>query len=315
MTTRSLLRAAGLLVWAFAGTPAALSIAERPGRISTQGLAVWIGAFVVFGVTFFRATRAAAPEGGEGTRLLLVQTLAALAMNLFVCTGFEAALLVVVAVELGLFLPLSLGLPWLAAQSIMICLLATHHMGWESGGYWSIAVIGGEAFAFTVAAMAGREAAARRALEKTNAELEATRESLAGASRDAERLRIARELHDLLGHDLIALHLELETARHLAEGKAKEPVERAHDVAKRLLADVRHAVSAGFESLPVPDALTKREIEILGMMAAGYSNREIAKACFVAEGTVKNHISNILSKLGVRDRTRAVLRALHLGLM
>lgn len=50
-------------------------------------------------------------------------------------------------------------------------------------------------------------------------------------------------------------------------------------------------------------------------LAAGYSNREIAKACFVAEGTVKNHISNILSKLGVRDRTRAVLRALHLGLI
>jgi DNA-binding NarL/FixJ family response regulator len=49
------------------------------------------------------------------------------------------------------------------------------------------------------------------------------------------------------------------------------------------------------------------------MMAAGYSNKEIAKACFVAPGTVKNHISNVLSKLGVRDRTRAVLRALQLG--
>ena len=44
-----------------------------------------------------------------------------------------------------------------------------------------------------------------------------------------------------------------------------------------------------------------------------YSNKEIAKASFVAEGTVKNHISSILQKLGVRDRTRAVLRALHLG--
>jgi len=70
--------------------------------------------------------------------------------------------------------------------------------------------------------MAGREATARRALEETNAELEATRESLALATRDAERLRIARDLHDLLGHDLIALHLELETARHLADGKAMD---------------------------------------------------------------------------------------------
>jgi DNA-binding NarL/FixJ family response regulator len=74
-------------------------------------------------------------------------------------------------------------------------------------------------------------------------------------------------------------------------------------------------LGAGFDALPTPDPLTKREIEILRMMANGYSNREIGKACFVAEGTVKNHISSILSKLGVRDRTRAVLRALQLGLM
>lgn len=85
-------------------------------------------------------------------------------------------------------------------------------------------------------------------------------------------------------------------------------------VTERVLRGIER-LGAGFESLPVPEPLTKREIEIVGMMAAGYSNREIAKACFVAEGTVKNHISNILSKLGVRDRTRAVLRALHLGLI
>lgn len=72
---------------------------------------------------------------------------------------------------------------------------------------------------------------------------------------------------------------------------------------------------AGFEVLSPPESLTKREIEILRTMASGFSNREIAKACFVAEGTVKNHISSILTKLGVRDRTRAVLRALHLGLI
>jgi DNA-binding NarL/FixJ family response regulator len=74
-------------------------------------------------------------------------------------------------------------------------------------------------------------------------------------------------------------------------------------------------LGAGFESLPNPEALTPRELEVLTMMAAGYANREIAKGCFVSEGTVKNHISSILSKLGVRDRTRAVLRALHLKLI
>jgi DNA-binding NarL/FixJ family response regulator len=68
-----------------------------------------------------------------------------------------------------------------------------------------------------------------------------------------------------------------------------------------------------FDSLNPPDALTKRELEILRLMAGGYSNREIAEALSVAEGTVKNHASSILSKLGVRDRTRAVLKALELG--
>jgi len=58
-----------------------------------------------------------------------------------------------------------------------------------------------------------------------------------------------------------------------------------------------------------------REIEVLRLMTGGYSNREIADTLHVAEGTVKNHISSILSKLGVRDRTRAVLRGLEMGLI
>jgi DNA-binding NarL/FixJ family response regulator len=68
-----------------------------------------------------------------------------------------------------------------------------------------------------------------------------------------------------------------------------------------------------FGGLERPDALTEREAQILRLMASGYSNKEIARVLEVAEGTVKNHVSNILSKLGVRDRTRAVLRALELG--
>lgn len=64
-----------------------------------------------------------------------------------------------------------------------------------------------------------------------------------------------------------------------------------------------------------PDPLTDRELDILRLLAAGYSNREIASALHLATGTVKNHVSNILLKLGVRDRTRAVLRALDLGLL
>jgi DNA-binding NarL/FixJ family response regulator len=83
-------------------------------------------------------------------------------------------------------------------------------------------------------------------------------------------------------------------------------------VTERVLRGLEH-MPHDFEALSPPDPLTKREIEILRLMAGGYSNREIADALGTAEGTVKNHASSILSKLGVRDRTRAVLRALELG--
>jgi DNA-binding NarL/FixJ family response regulator len=65
----------------------------------------------------------------------------------------------------------------------------------------------------------------------------------------------------------------------------------------------------------VVEPLTDREIEVVRLMAGGYSNGEIAHALRVAEGTVKNHVSNILAKFGARDRTRAVLKALEAGLL
>ena len=82
-------------------------------------------------------------------------------------------------------------------------------------------------------------------------------------------------------------------------------------VTQRLLKGLEN-VSNEFSSLDRPDPLTERETEILRLMAGGYSNKEIANALDVAEGTVKNHVSNILSKMGVRDRTRAVLKAFEL---
>ena len=83
-------------------------------------------------------------------------------------------------------------------------------------------------------------------------------------------------------------------------------------VTERVLRGLEH-VRRDFDALDPPDPLTKREVEILRLMAGGYSNREIADALGTAEGTVKNHASSILSKLGVRDRTRAVLKALERG--
>ncbi len=63
------------------------------------------------------------------------------------------------------------------------------------------------------------------------------------------------------------------------------------------------------------EELSTREIEILKLIAGGYSNREIARSIFLAEGTIKNHVSNILTKLHTRDRTRAVLKAMSAKLI
>lgn len=64
---------------------------------------------------------------------------------------------------------------------------------------------------------------------------------------------------------------------------------------------------------PVAETLTAREREVLHLICAGYSNKEIADLLALAEGTVKNHVSNLLLKLNARDRTRAALKALQQG--
>ena len=66
---------------------------------------------------------------------------------------------------------------------------------------------------------------------------------------------------------------------------------------------------------PLIEPLSERELETLRLVANGASNREIATALFITEGTVKNHLTSILGKLAVRDRTQAALKARELGLI
>ncbi|MES2899437.1 MAG: response regulator transcription factor [Pseudomonadota bacterium] len=80
---------------------------------------------------------------------------------------------------------------------------------------------------------------------------------------------------------------------------------------ERTRAAFEHATAAAPSALL--ERLTSRETEVLALMAAGFNNAEIAAALGPSEGTIKNHVSSILSKLGVRDRVRAVLRGLELG--
>jgi DNA-binding NarL/FixJ family response regulator len=85
--------------------------------------------------------------------------------------------------------------------------------------------------------------------------------------------------------------------------------------ARPLTASPNHAAPTPYMDTPsYVEELTEREREILAMVAQGASNRQIAEALYVTEGTVKNHMSSILGKLGVRDRTQAALKARELGL-
>lgn len=107
----------------------------------------------------------------------------------------------------------------------------------------SVAYGGFQVFALTTSLALITERSLRHHLALANAELSGARALLESASRQGERLRIARELHDLVGHHLTALSLQLEVADHLVEGRGREPVERARAIARLLLADVRDVVS------------------------------------------------------------------------
>lgn len=96
------------------------------------------------------------------------------------------------------------------------------------------------------------------------------------------------------------------------------------DVASKVIASFPSAPGEPAVTAPVPPLpagvsdvaqLTEREREILALLARGASNREISESLYIAGGTVKNHLSNILGKLGVRDRTQAALKARELGLV
>jgi DNA-binding NarL/FixJ family response regulator len=73
------------------------------------------------------------------------------------------------------------------------------------------------------------------------------------------------------------------------------------------------ALQPKFESMDLPEPLTKKESEVLALMTAGLSNKEIAESMGVTEATIKTHASTIFAKLGVRDRVRAVLKGLEIG--
>ncbi len=122
-------------------------------------------------------------------------------------------------------------------------------------------------FAVIATHRARREQELREETAALNRELLATRELLTEHSRQTERLRIARDLHDLLGHHLTAQILQLEVATHLTEGQGRQKVEQALALGKLLLSDLRTAVSELREDAPINfhDAVMKLVSDIPGV--------------------------------------------------
>lgn len=116
-------------------------------------------------------------------------------------------------------------------------------------------------FALLSAMTAKESEEANEKTQQLNRELLATQHLLSEASRESERTRIARDLHDLLGHHLTALTINLQVAGHLSEGQAKEKIDQCHALSKLLLSDVREAVST-LRNLPVVNLRELLEIAV-----------------------------------------------------
>jgi len=160
-------------------------------------------------------------------------------------TAIGGILLLIVAGLLPWMLPAAPSMAWLIGQNVLLVMVISTipDISFSDAAMAGGLFLGISLFAFMSGMVALRQHIARDALRKVNSELLATQALLADNTRIAERVRIARELHDLVGHHLTALTLNLEVATHLADGKALEHVQQAHSLAKLLLADVREVVN------------------------------------------------------------------------
>jgi len=230
MTLRKLVWA-GILTWVIVALPHVRDI--QPA---------WAVCYAAFLVLFLLATPETCPANRERV-LVILQTILALVCCALQPVGMQPVLLVLVAAQLG-HLTAPAAMTWIAIQTAALAVVAYHFSTdtrvalWSALGYFAF-----QLFGFMTARIAHEEREAKQALAEANAELRVATGLLEISSRAEERLRIARDLHDLIGHHLTALALNLEVASHLAEGQAKEQIEKSKTIAKLLLSDVRDVVS------------------------------------------------------------------------
>jgi signal transduction histidine kinase len=244
----SLLNADIVMAW-FRRAP----MPEDVGREEVSALMGWWASYCVFGLSYWYATLDLGVIKSVWKRLplLISMSIAAVAISWFSQSGLSGILLMVIAGVLPWLLPIWVAVIWLIGQnfSLLPIFLGLEDVTGEPLYLWSEAILqsflylGFSSFTFATSYVTKGQAQAREEQRRLNAELRATRALLAESSRVAERVRIARELHDLVGHHLTALTLNLEVASHLVGGVAHEKVRQAQSVAKLLLSDVREVVS------------------------------------------------------------------------
>jgi len=247
-----LLRYAGFFTYLSAGTPLVTNWAvERLNQLQSPNFALllWTLSYLVFGLMYWLLTHDIGSRRYLALKLpgLALMTAAAIAVGWYSHSGLSAMLMVVASVALPWLLPLWPGVFWLVLQHLsLVAIFATFpeydHSITVSFIQASI-YLGISVLVFVTSTVAVQQTEQREVQRRLNSELRATRAMLAESTRIAERMRIARDLHDLIGHHLTALSLNLEVASHLTNQAAAEHVHKAQATAKHLLADVREAVS------------------------------------------------------------------------
>ncbi|MCY1021940.1 sensor histidine kinase [Pyxidicoccus sp. MSG2] len=248
-TTHRLLFVAGMLTWAVVGFPKLVEFVRAPSRWAEPASLVWTAAFLAFGVAFWLHAR---DEERGRVSLLAVQAVAALAAVATGDSGLDGALFAIVSGQAPEVLSQRRALTWVGAQVVgMFTVFAVIHPVGRAL-VQTLIYAGFQGFTLGTALVMVREAEARRELARVHLELQATQVLLAAREREGERLRIARELHDSVGHHLTALSLNLEAAAHTArDTPSAEHLRRAREAARTLLSEVRGTVTA-LRDAPLP---------------------------------------------------------------
>lgn len=205
--------------------------------------ALWFVPFAVMGAAVLAAMTLNL-RASQHWALLCVQLAAVVAMTLLVPWAGMSSFLVVIALQVGMATGPGKALSWVAFQNLAI--IATLAQALNPDLCWVLTKSAALQLLFVFTAQAlRREAETGRALAESNRELRSAQAIIASTARNAERLRISRDLHDAWGHELTALGLQLEIASHVTEaGRANGHVVQAKTLARDLLAKVRDVVSA-----------------------------------------------------------------------